>query len=73
MVAVHGRATARRQQNRLGLHIAEAACADVDHQHTSNGCAILGRDQCHGPMLFQPINGPRPNLLHHTVDDFDAG
>ena len=39
----------------------------------ASDCAVLGRDQRHRAMLLQPLDRPRPHLLHQPVDDLDAG
>src|SRR6516225_5074716 len=72
MIAIHGRAAAGRQQHGLGLDEAELAAADIDHQRAGER-AVFRRDQCDRAMLLQAADRPRPDLLHETIDDFDAG
>ena len=72
VIAIHGRAAAGCEQHGLRGHKTEFAGADVDHQDAGE-LAVFGRDERDGAVLFQPLDRPRPYLLHQPVDDLDSG
>ena len=73
VVEVHGGAGAGGEQHRLGGDEAVGAGAHVDQQHTRDSRAVPGGDELDGAVLLEPAHVEGEHLLHHPVDDLDAG
>ena len=53
----------------------EPVCAatDIDHQCARDARAVTGRHQLDRAVLLEAAHVESEHLLHHPVDDFDAG
>ena len=73
VVEVHRGAAAGREQHRLCGHETVPAGAHVDQQRAGDARAVAGGDQLDRAVLLQRVHVERAHLLHHPVDDLDAG
>ena len=74
VVAVHGGPAAGGEQHGLRLQRSGRAPVRMSIISTPDErLAVARRDQRHRAVLLQPLDRPRPHLLHQPVDDLDAG
>ena len=73
MVEIHRGAGAGREQHRFRGDEAVPAGAHVDQQHARESRAVPGRNQLDRAVFLEPAHVEREHLLHHPVDDLDAG
>ena len=74
MIAVHGRSAAGRQQARPWPSTKQnCPGAHVEEEDAGDGLAAGVGNERQSAVFLQPLDRPRPHLLHEAVDDLDAG